>query len=157
MFGSWPLNCFGLRAFQKETAALIDKSIKLGPLTTISHSAHIYENSWQPAEKLVHDHWNDVACEWDPRGNLTFEVEHDFIIVKHLSPDGIFLDEYRQNGKQEKAAKRLCFQLESAGLFSTIGNAMYAARQIERAETAIKLGLPFVSDEPLDFKNKYAK
>ena len=157
MFGSWPLNCFGLRAFQKETAALIDKSIKLGPLTTISHSAHIYENNWQLAEKIVHDHWSDVSCEWDPRGNLTFEVEADFIIIKHLSPDGIFLDEYRQNGQEEKAAKRLCFRLESAGLFSTIGNAMYTARQIERAETAIKLGLPFISDEPLDFKNKYAK
>ncbi|MBI4215151.1 MAG: hypothetical protein HY602_00295, partial [Parcubacteria group bacterium] len=131
MFGSWPLNCFGLRAFQKETASLIDKSIKLGPLTTISHSAHIYENSWQMAEKLVHDHWSDVSCEWDPRGNLHFEVDKNEIVVKHLSPDGIFLDEYRQNGQDEKAAKRLCFQLESAGLFSTVGNAMYAARQIE--------------------------
>ncbi len=156
MFGSWPLNCFGLRAFQRETAALIDKSLKLGPLTTISHSAHIYENNWQLAEKLVHDHWSDVACEWDPRGNLHFEIDKNEIVVKHLSPDGIFLDEYRQNGQDEKAAKRLCFQLESAGLFSTIGNAMYAARQIERAETAIKLGLPFTSDEALDFK-KYAK
>lgn len=150
MFGSWPLNCFGLRAFQKETAALIDKSLKLGPLTTISHSAHIYENSWQMAQKLAHDHWSDVSCEWDPRGNLTFEIDGRFIVVKHLSPRGIFLDEYRQNGKEEKAAKRLCFQLESAGLFSTVGNAMYAARQIERAETAIKLRIQFTSDEPLN-------
>src|SRR3990167_5390495 len=61
MFGSWPLNCFGLRAFQQETATLIDKSLKLGPLTTISHSAHIYENNWQLSEKLAHVHWNDVS------------------------------------------------------------------------------------------------
>ena len=152
MFGSWPLNCFGLRAFQKELVDKIDPQLKLGPLTTISHSAHIYENSWLLAQKLTHDHWSDVSCEWDPRGNLHFEIDKNDIVVKHLSPDGIFLDEYRQNGKQEKAAKRLCFTLESAGLFSTIGNAMYAARQIERAETAIKLGLPFVSDEPLNFR-----
>ncbi|MEK9171213.1 MAG: hypothetical protein AAB823_00715, partial [Patescibacteria group bacterium] len=82
--------------------------------------------------------------------NLTFETDGKFIVVKHLSPDGIFLEEYRQNGMEEKAAKRLCFALESAGLFSTIGNAMYAGRQIERAETAIKLGLKFISDEQLN-------
>ncbi|MBI5356079.1 hypothetical protein HZB78_00505 [Candidatus Collierbacteria bacterium] len=157
MYGGWFLNAFGLLAFQKELAGMIGKNIKLGPLTTISHSAHIYESSWQLAEKLVHDHWIDVSCEWDPRGNLHFETDGKFIVVKHLSPDGIFLDEYRQNGMEEKAAKRLCFALESAGLFSTVGNAMYAARQIERAETAIKLELPFISDEPLNFKNKYAK
>ena len=150
MYGGWFLNAFGLLAFQKELAGMIGKDIKLGPLTTISHSAHIYESSWQLAEKLVHDHWIDVSCEWDPRGNLNVETDGKFIVVKHLSPDGIFLDECRQNGMDEKAAKRLCFTLESAGLFSTIGNAMYAARQIERAETAIKLGIKFTSDESLE-------
>ena len=150
MYGGWFLNAFGLLAFQKELAGMIGKDIKLGPLTIISHSAHIYESSWQLAEKLVHDHWIDVSCEWDPRGNLNVETDGKFIVVKHLSPDGIFLDEYRQNGIEEKAAKRLCFTLESAGLFSTIGNAMYAGRQIERAETAIKLGLKFISDEQLN-------
>lgn len=154
MFGGWFLNAFGLLAFQKELAGMIGKDIKLGPITTISHSAHIYESSWQPAEKLVHDHWTDVSCEWDPRGNLHFETDGKFIVVKHLSPDGIFLEEYRQNGMEEKAAKRLCFALESAGLFSTVGNAMYAGRQIERAETAIKLGIKFASDEALDLKSK---
>ena len=156
MYGGWFLNAFGLLAFQKELAAMIGPDIKLGPLTTISHSAHIYESGWQLAEKLVHDHWIDVSCEWDPRGNLHFETDGKFIVVKHLSPDGIFLDEYRQNGMDEKAAKRLCFALESAGLFSTVGNAMYAGRQIERAETAIKLGIKFTSDEALELK-KYKK
>lgn len=150
MYGGWFLNAFGLLAFQKELAGMIGPDIKSGPLTTISHSAHIYESSWQLAEKLIHDHWIDVSCEWDPRGNLNVETDGKFIVVKHLSPDGIFLDECRQNGMDEKAAKRLCFTLESAGLFSTIGNAMYAARQIERAETAIKLGIKFTSDESLE-------
>ena len=154
MYGGWFLNAFGLLAFQKELAGMIGKDIKLGPLTTISHSAHIYESSWQLAEKLVHDHWINISCEWDPRGNLTFETDGKLIVVKHLSPGGIFLDEYRQNGMEEKAAKRLCFALESAGLFSTIGNAMYAGRQIERAETAVKLGIEFTSDEALNFKTK---
>ncbi len=154
MYGGWFLNAFGLLAFQKELAGMIGKNIKLGPLTTISHSAHIYESSWQLAEKLVHDHWIDVSCEWDPRGNLNIETDGKFIVVKHLSPDGIFLDEYRQNGTEEKAAKRLCFALESAGLFSTVGNAMYAGRQIERAETAVKLGIEFTSDEALNFQSK---
>ncbi len=153
MYEAWFLNVFGLLAFQKELAGMIGSDIKLGPLTTISHSAHIYESSWQPAEKLVHDHWIDVSCEWDPRGNFNVETDGKFIIVKHLSPDGIFLDEYRQNGMEEKAAKRLCFVLESAGLFSTVGNAVYAGRQIERAETAIKLGIKFTSDEVLDLKS----
>jgi thymidylate synthase len=152
MYGGWFLNAFGLLAFQKELAGMIGKDIKLGPLTTISHSAHIYESSWQLAEKLVNDRWIDVSCEWDRRGNLHFETDGKFIVVKHLSPDGIFLDEYRQNGLEEKAAKRLCFTLESAGLFTIIGNAMYAGRQIERAETAVKLGIPFVSDVSLEFK-----
>jgi thymidylate synthase len=154
MYGGWFLNAFGLLAFQKELAGMIGKDIKLGPLTTISHSAHIYESSWQLAEKLVHDHWIDVSCEWDPRGNLNIETDGKFIVVKHLSPDGIFLDEYRQNGMEDRAAKRLCFALESAGLFSTIGNAMYAGRQIERAETAVKLGIEFTSDEALNFQSK---
>lgn len=153
MMGGWPLNVFGLRAFQKELVTMIDKKLKLGPLTTISHSAHIYESSWQQAEKLVHDHWIEVSCQWDPRGNLNVEVDGTFIVVKHLSPDGIFLDEYRQDGTKEKAARDLCFQLESAGLFTIMGSAMYAARQIERAETAVKLGIPFLSDVPLKLRH----
>lgn len=149
MFGGWPLNAFGLRAFQRELADMVDKNLQLGPLTTISQSAHIYESSWQAAEKLIQDHWVDVACQWDPRGNLNVEVIGKEIVIKYLSPDGILLHEFRYDGTKEKAARDFCFQLETAGLFSTIGNAMYAARQIERAETAIKLGLPFMSDMPL--------
>lgn len=154
MYSAWPLNMFGLRVFQQELAMMIDPKLKLGPLTSISHSAHIYESSWQGAEKLVHDHWTDVSCQWDPRGNLNVEINGREIVVKHLSPDGIFLDEYRQNGMDEKASRDLCFKLESAGVFSTIGNAMYAARNIERAETAIKLGLPFTSDVALEFRKR---
>lgn len=154
MYGGWPLNMFGLRAFQKELAAMIDRKLNLGPLTSISHSAHIYESSWQAAEKLVHDHWIDVSCQWDPRGNLNVEIDGTDIVVKHLSPDGIFLDEYRHNGLLEKASRDLCFKLESAGVFSTIGNAMYAARNIERAEVAIKLGLKFTSDVALNLKKR---
>lgn len=151
MFGGWPLNAFGLRAFQHETAKMIGDDISLGPLTTISHSAHMYESSWQMAQQLIRDHWKDVSCEWDRRGNLTIETDGDDIVVKHLSPQGAFIQEYRYDGRKIKAARDFCFKLESAGLFSTIGHAMHVARDIERAETAIKLGIKFESDTPLNF------
>lgn len=155
MFGGWPLNAFGLRAFQQELIDLINKKLDLGPLTMISHSAHIYESSWPAAEKIASEHWIDVSCEWDRRGNLDIAIDGKYISAKHLSPDGIPIAEYRFDGTKPYASRHFCFQLENAGLFSTIGNAMYAARNIERAATAIKLDLPFVSDQPLSFDVRY--
>lgn len=156
MYGSWPMNAFGLRSFQQELINEINPKLKLGPLTTVSHSAHIYESSWQAAEKIVADHWSDVSCEWDRRGNLNIQINGKYIIAKHLSPDGVPISEYRFDGTRPFASRHFCFQLENAGLFSTIGNAMYVARNIERAVIAIKLGLPFISDQPLQIPTSLA-
>ncbi|PJA41071.1 hypothetical protein CO178_00955, partial [candidate division WWE3 bacterium CG_4_9_14_3_um_filter_34_6] len=49
------------------------------------------------------------------------------------------------------SARLLSFQLESDLAISTLGNALYVGRQLERAETAIKLGLKFMQDNALEF------
>ncbi len=149
MYNAWPLNAFALRKLQSDISK--ELSCELGPLVTISNMAQIYEHNFADAEKIINEAYKG-NCEWDPRGNLIVTVEGSDIVVRLISPDGnIDLKEWRIDGSQPKSARDISFQIESDLAVSTFGNAIYLGRQLERANTAIKLGLEFVQDQSLDF------
>lgn len=150
MYNAWPLNAFALRKLQSEIAKQLE--VEMGALVTISNMAHIYEHNYSDAEKIVKDNFTP-GCEWDPRGNFQIELQGDEIVVRLMTPRGNEeLKEWRIDGKSHKAAHELCYQIIDRDLaVSVLGNAADLARQLERAETAVKLGLKYNQDNPLDF------
>lgn len=81
MFSAWPANAFGLRALQMyirdSVAQRSDYNLKLGPLITISQSAHIYDDCWENADQLINNQYSDIAKARsydDPVGNFIIEA-----------------------------------------------------------------------------------
>lgn len=96
MFSAWPSNAMGLRALQvyirDRVAKGLGQEFDLGPLITISQSAHIYDDCWENAKTTVEKHYKEITrkeqCEYaDPAGNFIIESERGEIIVSHLSPE----------------------------------------------------------------------
>jgi len=150
MYGAWPLNAFALRKFQEELALDIGKEV--GSLTTISQIAEIYEADWGLACKAVEKNDSlDRTCNYDPRGYYIVKVDKLDIVVDFFSPDGaILLDTLRINGKKTKCARDLCALAIKEMLISDLGAACDLGRQLAKAETAVKLGLKFEQDHPLE-------
>jgi hypothetical protein len=79
MVHGWPRNAFALRKLQKDIAD--SGKLGMGPLTIISHSAHMYSDDFKLVENILMD-WYDkesgftpaVHFAFDPRGNVVVEV-----------------------------------------------------------------------------------
>lgn len=79
MVHGWPRNTFALRKLQKDIADA--GKLNVGPLTMITHSAHIYGDDFKLVENILHDWYekeqdfsHKVHYEFDPRGNWVIEV-----------------------------------------------------------------------------------
>jgi thymidylate synthase len=97
MFSAWPANAMGLRALQQhirdEIAGRSSYDLKMGPLITISQSAHIYSDCWDYADKLITEHYDRLAKKEarsfaDPIGSFLISVnnKNQLIEVEHISP-----------------------------------------------------------------------
>ncbi|MFC1598991.1 thymidylate synthase [Patescibacteria group bacterium] len=149
IFGGWLLNVYGLRTLQKYIADKLKWSI--GNLTVYSNCAHIYDNNWQIAQDIIAKHGQELDCTPDPRGYLIITIENNEIVAKHISPTGKNLQEFRQDGKTEKAAMKLYHQLVLADVVSQIPHAFDLGMEFQKAEIAIKQGLEYTQDQPLKF------
>jgi len=149
IFGGWLLNAFGLRTLQKYVADKLNWPI--GNLTIYSNCAHIYDNNWPIAQDIIKKYGNELDCISDPRGYIILTVETDEIVAKHVSPNGKALQEFRQNGREDKATMKLYNQLVLADVISLIPHAFDLGAEIQKAEIAIKQGLKYTQDQPLQF------
>lgn len=151
IFSGWLLNAFGLRRLQKYIAEKL--GYKVGTLTIFSNCAHIYDNEWPTAEKIIKDYGNNFEVMLDPRGYFTISLENKEIVAKHYSPDGKFLEEFRQDGTVPKAAMALYIKLAAANAVSVISHAFDLGVELEKAEIAVKNNLEYNQDKPLAFRN----
>ncbi len=79
MVHGWPRNTFALRKLQKDIAD--SAHMKMGPLTMITHSAHMYADDFELVDNLLMAHYEkelgftpQVHFEFDGRGNIIVEV-----------------------------------------------------------------------------------
>ena len=79
MVHGWPRNTFALRKLQKDIADY--GGYAMGPLTMITHSAHMYSDDWELVENLLMDHYEKesgytpaVHFDFDKRANFVVEV-----------------------------------------------------------------------------------
>ena len=140
MFSAWPANAMGLRALQHhirdEIASQSDYDLTMGPLITISQSAHIYDDCWENVEQLINNQYQsiinkEIQSYSDPTGNFLIETSgyNGYnITVSQLTPSGEFVGKWE--GKNPlKLIRQIVTDCPSIQP-SHIG---YLAREIERA------------------------
>ena len=145
MYNAWALNAFALRKLQKNITEKLE--VEMGNLITISNMAHVYKHNFEDMKSMLEKNYKGYYCEWDPRGNFIINIEETEIVAKLMSPDGVKeLKEWRFDGTKKLIAQDACFVLENELTISTLGNALYIGRELERAENAIKFGKEYKQD-----------
>ncbi|MES1022016.1 thymidylate synthase [Gloeocapsa sp. BRSZ] len=93
MFSAWVANAMGLRALQRhirdEIAKRSEYNLRMGPLITISQSAHIYDDTWDNAEELIQQQYAAICSKpdyYDPSGNFLIEIIDGKIVVNQTTP-----------------------------------------------------------------------
>lgn len=87
VYAAWPLNAYA----QARLAELIANQLeaKVGAVTLISCSAHVYEHDWERAWKLIHNNFSALSeFTPDPRGNILLSLEGSNLEVEHRTPTG---------------------------------------------------------------------
>lgn len=115
MFSAWPSNAMGLRALQQhvrdEIARRSPDDLQMGPLITVSQSAHIYNDTWENADRLIANQYTAICNQRDyddPSGNFLIEVTGPEIVVTQTTPgSGEVVKQYR--GKNSlKLVREIC-------------------------------------------------
>lgn len=155
MFAAWPLNAFGLRKIQKEIASMLD--IDMGPLTTISCSAHIYGHDWKKAEEVLEKYKLPHRWNFDPRGNFVIKLDREKkeIIIDYYTGEmkkvETFVFPLNPRGKTNID---IYTKLASLGLVSQVTHAFDLGAELAKAELALRYGLKYSQDDPLDVNEK---
>ncbi|MFH1426713.1 MAG: thymidylate synthase [Candidatus Kerfeldbacteria bacterium] len=145
MFRAWPENTLAFRTLQKEIADAI--GLEMGPLTTISGSAHIYQESYVQVQDILGKHYPALPCEQDPRGNYVIKTTPEKTIeVTHLTPEGRKISTY-----SGKTAIGLFEQIASEMGVSVPIHAFDLGAELQKAEIANRLGIQYTQDRPLPY------
>ena len=145
MFDGWPENALALRKLQYLIAE--ELSLKVGSLTTISGSSHIYERNWEKAAEILSKYPVNIEQLNDPRGNFVIYLKDNLIKVEHQSPEGVVLEIV-----DGKTAEEVCLKLAQKQKVSDIYHAFYLGRELNKAEFALKNGLSYEQEQELNSK-----
>jgi thymidylate synthase len=101
MFMAWPGNAMGLRALQQhirdEIARRSEYDLTMGPLVTLSQSAHLYDDTFENADHLIQTQYAKICGDRDfidAAGNFLVEVANDRIEVMQLTVGGELAAKY---------------------------------------------------------------
>jgi thymidylate synthase len=152
MFSAWVANAMGLRSLQqyitKEINKKTDYNLKLGCLITISQSAHIYDDCWENAEKIISKEYPKLCKESkynDPVGNFLITIQDHQIMVEHTTPgSGEVVNCY-----QGKTAIQLSRQIVADCPAIEVEHALYLGIELHKAEIAIAKNLIYEQDKLL--------
>jgi thymidylate synthase len=146
MMTGYPQNALSMRVLQDLVRREVDPELDMGDLTINSQSAHLYEDSWDDARNLVESLFKsevrDDRSVIDPAGMFLVSIE-DQIYVQHLAPSGEELQTF-------EGRTALGLYLKIHPFVGMTEHAMYLGTELQKAEIALKLGLDYVQDKPLD-------
>ncbi|QJB43325.1 thymidylate synthase [Dolichospermum flos-aquae] len=150
MFAAWPANAMGLRSLQKhirnEICQRSQYDLKLGPLITLSQSAHIYDDTWGNAEQLIKEQYSAICKKldyYDPAGNFLIEIAEEKIVVTHTTPgSGEIVGCY--SGKNPlKLIKEICAAIPAI----RPDHAGYLGMELQKAANCLKIDKPYIQDQ----------
>jgi thymidylate synthase len=154
MFSAWPANAFGLRSLQRHIrdgiVAQTKTPLRLGALITISQSAHIYDDCWDNADRIIQMQYPRLCKQRDyadPIGSFVITVQAEGIVVEHMTPgSGEVLHCY-----QGSTATQLYRQIAADCPGIQADHALYLGTELQKAEIARMLPQQFTyhQDRPL--------
>ncbi|MBF0342857.1 MAG: hypothetical protein HQL06_01375 [Nitrospirae bacterium] len=133
---AWLQNFYGLIRLQEVICRAID--VPSGAITVISHSVGTNTADYERVLGVIKEKEKRFEFSPDPHGQFSISVEEGVIIVKHLY-EGNVINQY-----MSKKAERIQYELKRDRAISDIGHAIYIGRQLERAESCLLSGKPFV-------------
>lgn len=147
-------NAFGLRILQKRVTEKL--GFELGQLQITSQSAHIYEQDWDNANQLVKCvFWErkpktfNENTQNDPRGYMVINLEGGKINVNFYGPQGEKL-----MNLEGKTAGDLMNKIAQLDILSRPDHLLDIGAELQKAEIALKGGLNYSQDKPLDLNSK---
>jgi len=155
MFSAWPANAMGLRALQwhirDEISDRSDYDLSMGPLITISQSAHIYDDTWENVDQLLAKQYKAI-CDYrdygDPSGSFLVSVEGGHIVVIQITPGG-GEEVFRFEGSN---ARQLYQRIAMECPAIQCEHALYLGTELQKAETSLRHGFSYTQDKPLKFR-----
>lgn len=151
MFSAWPANAMGLRSLQQhirdEIAKRSEYDLLLGPLMILSQSAHIYDDCWESADKLISDQYQKICKNQsfdDPCGNFIIYLQDDEIFVEQTNLTGEVVSVY-----SDKNVKSLYLKIASANPGLRVDHAFYLGSELQKVAIAISTKTPYLQDKSL--------
>lgn len=96
MFNAWVANAMALRHLQQHIRNSVDPTLGLGPLVTISQSAHLYDDTLEEADRIVKAHHVKVPEYHDKVGYFIVEFSAGVVTVtQHYHVNGEAVDTYK--------------------------------------------------------------
>lgn len=150
MFSAWVANAMGLRSLQHHIrdaiATQTGADLRLGPLITISQSAHIYDDCWENSDRLIASHYVRICQQRDyadPCGSFVISVQPNQIVVEHMTAGaGEVVNCYTG-----KTAAQLYRQLAIACPNLQVEHSLYLGAELQKAEIALSLGQPSLYEQ----------
>lgn len=181
MFHGWPRNAFALRRIQKDMADYVE--LPLGALCIITHSAHMYADDWKTADEILKTSFLKELqyppryphLVMDPRGNWLIDVEYDTDLTPdpfYVSPVHIYAIKGELKGKivakhfpdermsvpdmviEGRTAKEVYWQMIDWETMNHPSHIFSIGEELAKAEIALRLGIEFKMDAPLDMTKK---
>jgi thymidylate synthase len=142
VFGAWPQNTLAMHRVQADMAARL--GLAVGPITSLTISAHLYAHDWTQAEEVVSMREKaHHTLSFDPQGNILIRVEDGQIVVELLDPGGLHIL-WHTSGTD---SRDLGNQIAASGLASLPAHYVYVGRELQRAEETLKRGETYIQDK----------
>jgi thymidylate synthase len=152
MFAAWVANAMGLRSLQQhirdEIASRSVYNLRMGPLITLSQSAHIYDDTWENADRLIENHYSTICNKqtyYDPSGNFLVEIDKgEIIVTQTTSGSGEVVKQYRGKNPlnliREICASSPAIHPDHSG---------YLGLELQKASQCLKEGKKYIQDRTL--------
>lgn len=150
MYAAWPANAMGIRALQQYICDRINQNssynLRLGPLITISQSAHIYDDCWEEADRLIQNQYHHIINNRDfndPSGNFQIELENGQILVYRITPTTGDLVTTYQGTEPLKLLRELCADTPTLHPEHT----GYLGIELNKAKFCLSHNIPYTQDQ----------
>jgi thymidylate synthase len=147
MFKAWPLNFVAQIELAKFIVSEINKrantDYKLGSITSISISAHIYQTDFERSKEVI-EKYSGKMREFveDPKGNFLIYLENGKVVLEHRTPDNSVIL-WKNSFETFEQAHRF---LKSGNMFSFASHAFYLSKELKNAFEKLKKGEEYEQD-----------
>jgi thymidylate synthase len=147
MFKAWPLNFVAQIELAKFIVSEINKrantDYKIGNITSISISAHIYQTDFEKAKEVI-EKYSGKMREFveDPKGNFLIYLENGKVVLEHRTPDNSIVL-WKNSFETFEQAHRF---LKSGNMFSFASHAFYLSKELKNAFEKLNKGEEYEQD-----------